>query len=772
MAKINLRKLRPAALARLLNSTPRGEVVSARTIYRQRNRAGYRVGDGTYIDLLRYVAWLAEDRRRRGAEATAGGYEAHKEQARRRAAEQSAAGRDIGDLPEVEDWSRRRTGLASYQAFCEIYFPETFYLPWSKDHGKVIEKLERAVVIGGLFALAMPRASGKTSLCEVGCIWGIVKGAHKFVALIGSDEGHAKDMLDSIKTELESNDLLAADFPEVCYPIWCLEGIANRCTGQLCHGQRTLMEWTAKEIVLPTLPDDVLAAAGISLDVNGTASIVKVTGITGKIRGMKHKRSDGRPVRPSLVVVDDPQTTESARSETQCQSREETLAGAVLGLAGPGEKISGIMPCTVIYPGDMADRILDRNEHPEWQGERTRMVYEFPENEELWEKYAEILKGDLRNDGDGSTATEFYREHREEMDAGSVVAWPERHEPDELSGIQSAMNLKIRDEASFWAEYQNEPIPPPEDDKVRLEADDILQKLNGRKRRAIPEHVEHLTAYIDVQKTMLFYVVAAWEANFTGYVVDYGTFPDQHRRYFSLRNAQQTLERIFSGQATEGRVYSALDTLVPDLLNREWLRDDGALMPISLCLIDQGWQADVVHQFCRQSSHTALLMPGRGQGIAARMKPISEYVRGRGDRIGFHWWIPSVRGKRRSLRHLEIDTNYWKSFVHARFATAMGERGCLSLWGRNTGRHRLFSEHVTAEYYVQTEGRGRRVDEWAQPAHRPDNHWFDCLVGCTAAASVRGASLSSTGEQSGVAHERTGPKLSELQSKKRGRRGR
>ena len=31
----------------------------------------------------------------------------------------------------------------------------------------------------------------------------------------------------------------------------------------------------------------------------------------------------------------------------------------MLGLAGPGKKISGIMPCTVIRPGDMADRILD-----------------------------------------------------------------------------------------------------------------------------------------------------------------------------------------------------------------------------------------------------------------------------------------------------------------------------------------------------------------------------------------------------------------------------
>ena len=93
---------------------------------------------------------------------------------------------------------------------------------------------------------------------------------------------------------------------------------------------------------------------------------------------MKYKRSDGHAVRPSLVVLDDPQTDESARSLSQCANRESILAGAVLGLAGPGKKISGIMPCTVIRPADMADNILDRDKHPEWNGERTKMVYAFP----------------------------------------------------------------------------------------------------------------------------------------------------------------------------------------------------------------------------------------------------------------------------------------------------------------------------------------------------------------------------------------------------------
>jgi len=173
-----------------------------------------------------------------------------------------------------------------------------------------------------------------------------LNGYRDFVCLIGSDEGHACDMLDSIKTELDANELLLADYPEVCFPIQALDGISNRANGQLYQGKRTQIGWTAKEIVLPTIAGSKASGA-----------IIKVAGLTGRIRGMKFKRPDGKTVRPSLVVLDDPQTDESARSLSQCANREAILAGAVLGLAGPGKKISGIMPCTVIRPGDSDDEV-------------------------------------------------------------------------------------------------------------------------------------------------------------------------------------------------------------------------------------------------------------------------------------------------------------------------------------------------------------------------------------------------------------------------------
>ena len=760
MPAIDVRHLRPSDLCRLLNSS--GEVISERQLHRHRTRAGFRIGDAGHVDLFRYVAWLVEVRHTPRPESGDDPYESLKERARARNAALSLAGRDIGELPTVVNPERKRRAADDFRFFCEAYFPFTFHLAWSPDHLKVIAKIERAVLEGGLFAMAMPRGSGKalaldtplptpfgwttmgdvrvgdlllddegwpckviyateiqfgrpcyrvefsdgesivcdadhlwtvedrysrqnpltlstefmrsrvllpgahrwpehryriqiaqplrlpeatfqidpyvlgywlgdgtasvntitvhaddlaevireirrcgescdpraqtvnavtcvvgkghkadstksrrirtamaglachvptpqvalwsglsegtvsairslgrwesvrrgrrsslmvrlahlgvirnkhipheylraapwqrlallqglmdtdgsvnrtgrceitlkddqlgrdvgdllsglglkwnrstkyvqrngrtfgpylryhfsafndmpvfrlkrkrdrlhprsasngacsrrqvvsitpvpsvavrciqvdspghlylagrkmvpthnTSICECACIWAVLNGHREFVCLIGSDEGHAMDMLESIKTELDSSDLLLEDYPETVYPIQCLDGIANRCSGQLYQGERTHIGWTAREVVLPTIPGSKASGA-----------IIKVAGITGRIRGMKFKRPDGHSVRPSLVVLDDPQTDESARSTSQCATRESILAGAVLGLAGPGKKIAGVMPCTVIRPEDMADRILNRDKHPQWQGERTKMVYAFP----------------------------------------------------------------------------------------------------------------------------------------------------------------------------------------------------------------------------------------------------------------------------------------------------------------------------------------------------------------------------------------------------------
>jgi phage terminase large subunit GpA-like protein len=225
-------------------------------------------------------------------------------------------------------------------------------------------------------------------------------------------------------------------------------------------------------------------------------------------------------------------------------------------------------------------------------------------------------------------------------------------------------------------------------------------------------------------------------------VIDYGSYPDQQRPYYTLRDARRTLATELPRSGVEGAIYAGLENLTGAILHREWQRDDGAMLRIERCLIDANWgtSTDVVYQFCRQSVHATVVMPSHGRFVGASSQPFSEYKRRPGDRVGLNWRVPSIQGKR-SIRHVIYDTNYWKSFVHARLAVPMGERSCLSLFGSHADQHRLLGDHLTAEYRVRTEGRGRSVDEWKMRPERSDNHFLDCIVGAAVAASMQGAQL-------------------------------
>jgi hypothetical protein len=97
------------------------------------------------------------------------------------------------------------------------------------------------------------------------------------------------------------------------------------------------------------------------------------------------------------------------------------------------------------------------------------------------------------------------------------------------------------------------------------------------------------------------------------------------------------------------------------------------------------------------------------------------------ERVGCNWRIPTTTNDR-PVRHVVFDSNFWKSFVQARLAVSTGDRGSLTLFGENPTHHRLLAEHLTAEYRVQTSGRGRTVDEWKMRPEQSDNHWLDRLL--------------------------------------------
>ena len=647
--------------------------------------------------------------------------------------EKQASVKEIGPIPSVGNPKRRAACEKDLYLFLMTYFPQQFYLEPSEDQLRVIRMAERIVSEGGLFALAMPRGTGKTTICLRAMLWAIFYGKRHYGVMISATAEAVIELLNETKVELETNDLLLEDFPEICFPIRALEGESKRCTGQTSEGQRTQITYKGKRIVLPTVKGSKVCG-----------SILQFCSLTGRLRGMKSTTTEGKPIRPDIAMPDDPQTDKTAASDKQNALRERILAGAVLGLCGPGKRMAALMPCTVIRKGDMADRILNKVIHPEWNGERCKLVYQWGTNQELWDQYAELRISDLRQGKDKlPTATKFYRENHKAMSDGFKVAWPARYEPHQVDAIQYAMDLKLKDPDTFDAEYQNDPKDGGDSGlNLAATAEAITLRVSGYEQRQIPDWANHIVASVDVQGNIFYWMVLAVGNGFTANVVDYGTWPDQGKSYFTIHEVDRTIQRETGVGSREAAWLAGLRRLEGCLLSQAYRRDDGTPMNIEKIIIDANYgdSTQTVYSFVRQTEHKTLWLPWHGKGITATQSSIDSWPIKPGDIAGDHWRIKPNQAKTQEQRHIIADTNYWKSFVHSRLLQPDGERGALMLFKGSPMRHRMLADHWTAENPEQDTRRGKDLTVWfEQPAR--DNHLFDCIVMAYVAASVVGCSL-------------------------------
>jgi hypothetical protein len=221
-------KLSRNELVQLINSTPLGECITRGRVNSQMNRAGRRWHDGRHIRLLDYLRWLVREIERpakpkidaRAADLARKNTETWRSQ-------------NVAPVPDIVDLARRERARAGFCFFCETYFAAACSRPWSEDHLRVIEKIERAVKEGGLFAFAMPRGSGKTTLARLSALWAVLSGYRPFVCLIGGSQEQAIELLTPIRKAVLENPLLLADFPEAVHPLGRLQNNARLLTGQV-----------------------------------------------------------------------------------------------------------------------------------------------------------------------------------------------------------------------------------------------------------------------------------------------------------------------------------------------------------------------------------------------------------------------------------------------------------------------------------------------------------------------------------------------------------
>jgi hypothetical protein len=634
----------------------------------------------------------------------------------------------------IKDPFRRRDCLADFELFCKTYGELAFFLPWAEVHRESAATIQKAATYGGWHAYGEPRGSGKTTRATWAGLWAILGGGaidgrnqHDYLPIIGANQDMAISLVALIYSQLAHNDLLHEDFPHVCAMIRELDGEPRKQKGQRYEGIRTQIEISSQRIRLPWIPCDENPSAG---------RIIESYGLESAIRGLVEAMPDGSIVRPTFAICDDPQTRESAKSPSQTRTRMEILHGDVAFLAGPTSSMSMVCPCTIIYKGDLADQILDRKAHPEWHGKTTKMVLAFPTNQKLWDQYEEISRSSTDEDFTRAIRNAFYEKNRHEMDIGHEIYWPERVEPGDISAIQSAMNFKIRDEAAFYAECQNSPLVE-QNILVMLTADQISEHVMGYNHGVVPADCTVLTAFADVQQDYLFWMICGWTPTYTGYVIDYGAWPDQGVAYFSRRGARVRLSGVYPGD-DPAIMYAALTDLAKNKIFKEYDTVDNRKMTVDRWCIDGGWASRVpaTETWIAQSQYRKQMAITRGRYIGAKNKlSLSASKKARDQKRGaWEWYWDSNQN---NGGWIFFNANFWKMRVHNALLLELGAVGSLQLFKASPATHRMLGEHCTAERADKVQVDDNVVYEFTEIPNR-DNEGFDALVGCMLGAQTMG----------------------------------
>ena len=597
---------------------------------------------------------------------------------------------------------------------------QAFSSPFCDDHKRVIAKIEQAVNKGGMFAVAMPRGHGKSTILKWAVLYCLLTGRRKYVVVIAATAEYAQGMIEFCRRQIQESDSLHKHYPHVTAYARATDGKAIKAKFQLrADGKASGIEWSKSALVFP----EIASPTGEGYPSNG--AILEGHGLTGHIRGRWRDTRTGKTLRPDLVLLDDPQSRESAESDSQCRMRERIITGDVLGLAGPRKRIAAVMPCTIVRPGDLAARFLDHEQHPEWNGETCSLVKSWPDAQEtLWTEYATIYKTDRKG------ATKFYAANRKAMDKGAKVSWKHRIRDGELSAIQTAENLRIETGDEFWAEYMNKPLKRSYS-AYMLTPELVESRADpARAPGIIPQWTYRLIAATDVNPSYgLSTAVFAFGKDQLAAVLWYGVYRGAPLPVRKEMTESEARKRIYEALAAHGKQLAGM----PCRPNA-WIIDGGGS--------PQGTVIDLAANAPRICGLEAACAFGRA---SRQYRP-----------TGKHRIIPGEQlhrvVERRDKQWIIFNADYWREVAQKAWTGSPGSPGSCSL---PKGRHEDFAMQICREQLAgKDEVGGRTIWVWDTA---PGPHDFgDCMAMGYMGAALMGIGTGGAQVRAPVRRRRTG----------------
>jgi len=298
-----------------------------------------------------------------------------------------------------------RTKTLPLGEWAQKYLKHYFTHPGSLMHEWLVESLCRLhTERGQKLAVIAPRGSAKTTwISKTYPLYCAVYELEPYIVLASNTTAQSERNLEAIRRELESNVLLARDFPNStgAGPVW-------------------------NNAVLET-------RNGIRLE-----SVGRETSIRGRTFG---------PHRPSLIIVDDLENDHSAHSDKQRDLAEQWLMRTAIP-AGTDETNAFVLG-TALHHDDLLHRLEKR---PGWRVRRFKAIIDEPPRSDLWSRWKTLLT-DSANEKREQDARAFYLTHQTDMEQGAKLLWPERESLYFLMSLRAEIG-----ESAFETEKQGNPI--------------------------------------------------------------------------------------------------------------------------------------------------------------------------------------------------------------------------------------------------------------------------------------------------------------------------
>jgi len=203
-------------------------------------------------------------------------------------------------------------GREDFGWFCRYYLADYFFTAGAKFHDELSELIDTQDRV----VCAAPREHAKSTVVSFAKpIQQICYELRRFIILLGATEGDARQRLDDIRQEIETNERILEDF------------------GDLIGGRK----WAEAEFITST----------------GVKCLARGRGQT--MRGLRYKQW-----RPDMVIADDIEDDEMVESRQQRDKVERWLLRAVLGALGKHGQY--FMVGTILHHDSVLRRFLLRPE--------------------------------------------------------------------------------------------------------------------------------------------------------------------------------------------------------------------------------------------------------------------------------------------------------------------------------------------------------------------------------------------------------------------------